>query len=138
MTVLREPVELVDSVPVSVPVGWWLHRKSWPVHRQFYDQIGRPMMYGEYSNLRRARGAGDVCLSERQDIWRITLAEGEAVVVQRSPDFIERILPVDWSPAQPRSKPKAQPRPMQKAPSPPQRPKPTSHELRARLGLPVL
>ena len=60
----------VVTVEDGVPVGWSLGRDSWPGHRQFHRQTGRPMVFKEYSRLLRGRGAGAECLNKRLGIWR--------------------------------------------------------------------
>ena len=131
--------ELIDGVPL----GWCLGRPSWTAHRTFYLATGRPMVFGEFSRLRRScgRNPGAECLSEKLDVWRVICDQGERVVVQRTAGgLIRRILPADWKPppAKPRhakhAQPQTQPRP---TPSLSARPKLTPRELRVKLGLPV-
>jgi hypothetical protein len=112
MTVRRQPIEMVDGVPM----GWCLSWQSWPAHCDFHRQTGRPMLFKEYSRLFRARDGERLC-----EIWRVTAAEGEAVIVQRCRDArYARILPPDWTPssAPTQARPRAQPRPRQERSAP--------------------
>jgi hypothetical protein len=150
-------VELIED---NVPLGWCFARQSWAVHRAFYRQTGRTMEFREYSYLLRYRGTTAECLDKRRNVWRLTALRGESVVLQRTGRVIRQILPPDWSPApsgesiaaapvqSPMPKPEPQPKlePQQPQSVQPEQPpapvqpappgKPTTHDLRARLGLP--